>query len=195
MTPAAASTTRIRGGTVVTASEAFVADVYLTDGRVSALGTGLDLPVDGEIAAEGCLVLPGGVDPHVHLDFPSLTTFTADDTTSGTAAAALGGTTTIVNFALQRGGEHLLKALERSVAQAEGAAVIDYAFHVVVTDMSSPRLREIDEIVAAGASSVKMFMAYPGELMVDDATLMVVMERLAELGGLLRRGFERGRRR
>jgi dihydropyrimidinase len=113
-----------------------------------------------------------------------LTTFTADDTTSGTAAAALGGTTTIINFALQRGGEHLAKALERSLAQADGAAVIDYAFHVVVTDMEPSRLGEINEIAAAGASSVKMFMAYPGELMVDDATLMVVMERLAELGGL-----------
>jgi dihydropyrimidinase len=176
--------TRIRGGTVVTASETFVADVYLSDGRVTGIGKGLDLPIEADIAAEGCLVLPGGVDPHVHLDFPSLDTTTADDTTSGTSAAACGGTTTIVNFALQRGGEPLTKALERSLAEAEGKAVIDYGFHVVVTDLSRKRLGELDEIVHAGASSVKMFMAYPGELMVDDATLLVVMERIAEQGGL-----------
>lgn len=178
------ATTRIRGGTVVTASETFIADVYLADGLVTAIGRDLALPVASDVDAAGCLVLPGGVDPHVHLDFPSLTTTTADDTASGTSAAALGGTTTIINFALQRGGEHLAKALERSLTQAEGHALIDYGLHVVVADMSQPRLSEVDEIVAGGVSSVKMFMAYPGELMVDDATLLLVMERLAALGGL-----------
>ncbi len=178
------ATTRIRGGTVVTASETFVADVYLSGGRVAAIGRDLALPVATDVAAEGCLVLPGGIDPHVHLDFPSLTTTTADDTGSGTSAAALGGTTTIINFALQSGGEHLAKSLERSLAQAEGQAHVDYAFHVVVTDMSPARLTEVDEIVSGGVSSVKMFMAYPGELMVDDATLLLVMERMAALGGL-----------
>ena len=176
--------TRIRGGTVVTASETFVADVYLSGGRVTAIGQDLDLPLEADIPAEGCLVLPGGVDPHVHLDFPSLTTTTADDTSSGTSAAARGGTTTIINFALQRRGEPLVAALERSVQQAAGQAVIDYGFHVVVTDLPQSRLGDIDEIVRAGASSVKMFMAYPGELMVDDATLLTVMERVSEQGGL-----------
>ncbi len=176
--------TRIRGGTVVTASETFVADVYVADGRVRAIGTEVGLPADVEIAAEGCLVLPGGVDPHVHLDFPSLTTTTADSTLSGTSAAALGGTTTVVNFALQRGGEPLAVALDRSVSQAAGTAVIDYGFHVVVTALDRRRLGELDEVVRAGVSSVKLFMAYPGELMVDDATLLLVMERMAELDGL-----------
>ena len=180
----ATPTTRIRGGTVVTASETFAADVYLAGGRVRAMGLDLDLPVESDIDAEGCLVLPGGVDPHVHLDFPTLGTTTADDTHSGTAAAASGGTTTIINFALQRGGEPLVNALERSLALAEGTAIIDYGFHVIVTQLAQHRLNELDEIVKAGATSVKMFMAYPGELMVDDATILTVVERIAELGGL-----------
>ncbi|ADP81169.1 dihydropyrimidinase [Pseudofrankia inefficax] len=176
--------TRIAGGTIVTASERFAADLYLDGPRILALGSGLDLGVDHEVDASGCYVLPGGVDPHVHLDFPTLTTVTADDSTSGTAAAALGGTTTIINFALQRRGEPLPAVLERSLALAAGQAVIDYGFHVVVTDLPESRLAELDEIVRAGATSVKMFMAYPGELMIDDGTLLTVMERIGALGGL-----------
>jgi len=176
--------TRIRGGTIVTASERFRADLYLDDEIIVGLGLGLDLAVDQTIDAEGCLVLPGGVDPHVHLDFPSLSTVTADDAHSGTAAAAQGGTTTVINFAQQRNGEALLAALERSLHQADGAAVIDYGFHVVVSQLPEPRLSEIDQLVAAGASSVKLFMAYPNEFMVDDATLLMIMERTANAGGL-----------
>ena len=176
--------TAITGGTCVTASERFAADVYVENGRIFALGRGLDLPVDQTIDASGCLILPGGVDPHVHLDFPTLTTKTADDTTSGTSSAARGGTTTIINFALQRGGEALGATLERSLTNADGHAVIDYGFHVIVTDLPERRFGELDEIVKEGASSVKLFMAYPGELMVDDATLLTVMERVSQQGGL-----------
>jgi dihydropyrimidinase len=182
--PPSRNTLRIRGGTVVTASETFGADVYIVDGRIAGLGHDLTLSADTEIDADGCLILPGGIDPHVHLDFPTLTTTTADDCTSGTSAAARGGTTTILNFALQQDGEPLTQALERSLATAAGQAVIDYGFHVIVTDLPQSRLGELDEIVKAGVTSVKMFMAYPGELMVDDATLLTVMERLAEQGGL-----------
>ena len=176
--------TAILGGTCLTASEQFVADVYVEDGVIVALGRGLEIAVDRTIDAAGCLLLPGGVDPHVHLDFPSLTTKTADDTSSGTASAARGGTTTIINFALQREGEPLGAALERSLAEAAGRAVVDYGFHVVVTDLPERRFGELDEIVKEGASSVKLFMAYPGELMVDDATLLTVMERVSQQGGL-----------
>jgi dihydropyrimidinase len=178
------STMRIAGGTVVTASEQFLADVYVRGGRIVALGHDLAVPVEATVDASGCFVLPGGVDPHVHLDFPSLTTTTADDTNSGTAAAAQGGTTTIINFALQQHGEPLVDAVERSLAKAEGGAVIDYGFHLVVTDLGERRLPELDEVIAGGVSSVKLFMAYPGELMVDDATLLNVMERTAGAGGM-----------
>jgi dihydropyrimidinase len=176
--------TKIAGGTVVSASERFVADLYIDGSTIIAMGIGLAIEVDEEVDATGCYVLPGGVDPHVHLDFPSLTTTTIDDSTTGTAAAAKGGTTTIINFALQQRGEHLVAALERSLAIADGNAVVDYGFHVVVTDLAEPRLAELDDIVRLGASSVKLFMAYPGELMVDDGTLLTVMERIAANGGL-----------
>jgi dihydropyrimidinase len=175
---------RIEGGTVVTSAERYVADVYVDGAVIAAVGLGLELAVDRVIDARGCLVLPGGIDPHVHLDYPTLTTTTADDTWSGTSAAALGGTTTIINFALQRDGEPLPVALERSLAQAEGTSVIDYGFHVVVTDLAQTRFGELDEIVKSGVSSVKLFMAYPGDLMVDDGTLLTVMERMAEQGGI-----------
>jgi dihydropyrimidinase len=178
------STTVITGGTVVTAAERFAADLYIRDGVIVGLGHDLDIAVDTAIDAAGCLLLPGGVDPHVHLDFPSLTTTTADTSHSGTAAAARGGTTTIVNFAMQEFGEPLPAALERSVRQAEGQAVVDYGFHVVVRDLGEDRVRGIDELVDSGVSSIKLFMAYPGELMVDDATLLVAMERMAAAGGL-----------
>ncbi|OPX09632.1 dihydropyrimidinase [Mycobacterium sp. AT1] len=178
------STTVITGGTVVTAAERFAADLYIRDGVIVGLGHGLDIAADTVIDAAGCLLLPGGVDPHVHLDFPSLTTTTADTSHSGTAAAARGGTTTIVNFAMQEFGEPLPAALERSVRQAEGQAVVDYGFHVVVRDLGADRVRGIDELVDSGVSSIKLFMAYPGELMVDDATLLVAMERMAAAGGL-----------
>ena len=176
--------TAITGGTCVTASERFVADIYVEDGRIVALGRHLALPVERTIDASGCLIFPGGVDPHVHLDFPTLSTKTADDTTSGTASAARGGTTTIINFALQRGGEPLGATLERSLSNAYGNAVIDYGFHVIVTELPERRFGELDDIVKEGASSIKLFMAYPGELMVDDATLLTVMERVSQQGGL-----------
>lgn len=178
------TTTVITGGTIVTAAERFAADLYIRDGVIVGLGEGLDIAADTVIDATGCLLLPGGVDPHVHLDFPSLTTTTADTSYSGTAAAAQGGTTTIVNFAMQQFGEALPAALERSVRQADGCAVIDYGFHVVVRDLGGDRVRGIDELVDSGVSSIKLFMAYPGELMVDDATLLIAMERMAAAGGL-----------
>ncbi len=178
------TTTVVKGGTVVTAAERFAADVVIRDGIITALGTDVAIDADDVIDASGCVLLPGGVDPHVHLDFPSLTTATADTAYSGTAAAAAGGTTTIINFAMQQFGERLPAALERAVGVAEGQAVIDYGFHVVVRDLGDDRVRGIDELVTAGASSIKLFMAYPGELMVDDGTLLTAMERMAGAGGL-----------
>lgn len=178
------TTTVVKGGTVVTAAERFAADVVIRDGIITALGTDLAIDADEVIDAAGCVLLPGGVDPHVHLDFPSLTTKTADTAYSGTAAAAAGGTTTIINFAMQQFGEPLPAALERSVSAAEGQAVVDYGFHVVVRDLGDDRVRGIDELVTSGASSIKLFMAYPGELMVDDGTLLIAMERMAGAGGL-----------
>jgi dihydropyrimidinase len=177
-------TTKISGGMVVTASDRFSADVYVRGGRIVGMGSGLEIGVDETVDATGCYVLPGGVDPHVHLDFPSLDTYTADDSRSGTAAAAQGGTTTIINFAVQQNGEELSQALHRSLELAEGNAVTDYAFHVVVRDLPNRCLDEIDGLAKEGVSSVKVFMAYPGEFMIDDGTLLRILEKTGEAGAL-----------
>lgn len=152
----------ITGARVVTAADDYVADVYVADDKVTTIGAALDIPADQVIDASGCYLLPGGVDPHTHLAFSLAGTTTADDYGSGTIAAAAGGTTTVVNFAQQRRGQHLRAAIDDGLAAAEGNAVIDYAQHIVITDMATESLSEIDELVDEGVTSIKMFMAYPG---------------------------------
>ncbi|GAA1271375.1 dihydropyrimidinase [Pseudonocardia aurantiaca] len=174
----------VKGGRVVTAADDYVADVYIADTTVTTIGASLDIPADKVVDATGCYVLPGGVDPHTHLAFDLAGTSTADDYESGTIAAAFGGTTTVVNFAQQQRGEHLRAAIDRGLASAAGKAVIDYGQHIVLTQLDEDSLSQLDELVAEGVTSIKMFLAYPGELMVDDATLFQVMERAGELGAM-----------
>jgi dihydropyrimidinase len=174
----------IKGARVITAADDYLGDVYVENDTVTTIGASLDLPADKVIDATGCYLLPGGVDPHTHLAFSLGSTTTADDYESGTIAAAFGGTTTVVNFAQQRRGQHLRTAIEEGVAAAEGKAVIDYGQHIVITEMDPGSLGQIDELVGEGVTSIKLFMAYPGELMVDDATIFTVLERAGELGAL-----------
>jgi dihydropyrimidinase len=174
----------IKGARVVTAADDYSADVYVENDRVSTIGAALDRPADRVIDATGCYLLPGGVDPHTHLAFDLGATTTADDYASGTIAAAFGGTTTVVNFAQQRRGRHLRAAIDDGLAAAEGKAVIDYGQHVVITELDSGSLGQIDELAAEGVTSIKLFMAYPGELMVDDATIFQVLERAGQVGAL-----------
>ncbi|WP_197373303.1 dihydropyrimidinase [Mycolicibacterium baixiangningiae] len=174
----------IKGARVVTAADDYLADVYVADDRVTTIGATLDLPADHIVDAAGCYLLPGGVDPHTHLGFTMGLTTTSDDYESGTTAAAFGGTTTVVNFAQQKRGQHLRAAVDDGLALAEGKAVIDYAQHIVITELAAESLGQIDELVDEGVSSIKMFMAYPGELMVDDATLFQVLERAGQVGAL-----------
>ena len=174
----------IKGARVVTAADDYTADVYVSDGKVATIGAALELPADQVIDATGCYLLPGGVDPHTHLAFNLGATTTADDYASGTIAAAFGGTTTVVNFAQQRRGQHLRAAIDDGLAAAEGKAVIDYGQHVVITGLDSGSLSQVDELAAEGVTSIKLFMAYPGELMVDDATMFQVLERARQVGAL-----------
>jgi dihydropyrimidinase len=177
--------TLITHGTVVTASDTFRADVLIDDEIVTAIGESLDVPVDRRIGAAGQLVLPGGIDVHTHLDLPVVDFSSADDFESGTIAAACGGTTTIIDYATQFKGDTLLGALDAWRRKADGKAAVDYGFHMAVTDLTPAAETELDRIVAEGVTSFKVYMAYPGALMLDDGAISRVLARAARLGALV----------
>lgn len=170
----------IKGGRVVTAADDYVADVYIEAEKVHTIGKDLKVPADEVIDATGKLVIPGGIDPHTHLDMPFGGTTSADDFESGTIAAAFGGTTCLVDFAIQSKGESTLKGLDAWHAKAEGKATVDYGFHMIVTDMPDERLPEMQKLADAGITSYKLFMAYPGVLYVDDGTLYRTFRQAGE---------------
>lgn len=183
----------IKNGTVVTASDTFRSDVGIADGKITALGQ--ELPVDfaSEVLdAKGLYVLPGGIDVHTHLDMPFGGTQSADDFESGTIAAAFGGTTTLVDFAIQYKGQTLRTALETWWKKAEGKAAIDYGFHCIVTDLPDARLAEMKALAHEGITSFKLFMAYPGVFMVDDGVIFKAMREAAEDGSMICMHAENG---
>lgn len=178
----------LTGGRVVNSSGAIDADVLVRDEKIEAVGNLADMPGLAGAAVErvdcaGRLLLPGGVDVHTHLDAPMMGTVTADDFASGTRAAAIGGTTTLVDFAMQAPGEKLLQSLEKHRARADGNAVIDYGFHMCVTDLYEGATDEFDEIMGTGVTSFKVFMAYRGTLMLHDGALFDVLRTAGGLGG------------
>jgi dihydropyrimidinase len=182
----ASKQTLITGGTVVTASDTFAADVLIEGGKVTALLTHGAGPADADrLDASGCYVIPGGIDAHTHLDMPFGGTTSADDFESGTIAAAHGGTTTIVDFAIQTKGSSLKLALDTWHAKAEGKAAVDYGFHMIATDVPAARLGEMGDIVSEGVTSFKLFMAYPGVLLLDDQSIFRAMLRAGELDALI----------
>src|SRR5262245_7971578 len=166
------STTLVRNGTIVTASDRYEADIYIDKGVITTIGRGLTLGADTVIDATGKLVMPGGVDVHTHLDMPFGGTKSADDFETGTIAAAHGGTTTLIDFAIQDFGSGLYPAFDGWMKRAEGKAVIDYAFHMIVRELSDQVSGDMDRLVKhEGITSFKLFMAYPGVFQVDDATI------------------------
>jgi dihydropyrimidinase len=177
----------VKNGTVVTALDTIQADVLIEDGVISAIGRGLSVEsVDRVYDAAGKLVLPGGVDVHTHMEMPFGGTVSADDFESGTTAAAWGGTTTIVDFAIQPDGTSLPATLEQWWKKAEGKAVVDYAFHMVIREWSDQIPADMDQLVKReGVTSFKIFMAYPGALMLDDASLFKAFQQTATNGGLI----------
>jgi dihydropyrimidinase len=178
--------TRIENGTIVTAAATLRADLLIEDETIAAIGAGLGGEADRVLDAAGRLILPGGVDAHTHLDMPlSESVRSADDFESGTIAAALGGTTTIVDYATQEPGRSLAEALDTWHGRARGRAVVDYGFHMIVCDLRPEVERELDALVAAGVPSFKLFMAYPGRLMLDDAAIFRVLLRARDNGGLV----------
>lgn len=191
------SRTVIRGGLVITASDEIHADVLIEDGRIAALaasGTSAaeSFTADRTIDATGKYVIPGGVDAHTHMELPFGGTFASDSFETGTRAAAWGGTTTIVDFAVQSVGHSLREGLDAWHAKAEGNCAIDYGFHMIVSDVNQETLKEMDLLVEEGVTSFKQFMAYPGVFYSDDGQILRAMQRSAENGGLIMMHAENG---
>ncbi|MDX6525368.1 MAG: dihydropyrimidinase, partial [Gaiellales bacterium] len=181
----------IRGGTVVTAADAVQADVLIDGERVAAVGSFDD--VDAEpIDATGCFVLPGMIDNHTHLSMPFGGTWSIDDYDSGTQAAAAGGTTCLVDFALQMHPNGLRSSLEEWQGRAEGAAHVDYGFHMAITSADEATIKDMSSMVDEGVSTFKVFLAYKDVLMVTDDQYIAVLERTRETGGLVMVHAENG---
>ena len=177
--------TLIRNGHIFTAVDNYTADILVDDGKIKAIGTDLAADPERTVDASGKYVIPGGIDPHTHLDFPFGGTVSSDDFRTGTIAAAFGGTTSIVDFAVQSRGHALSEALDEWQQKAEGKAAIDYGFHLIILDLPDSRIPELDDLVRAGVTSFKMFMAYPGAVMVDDGTIFKAMVRSADNGSMV----------
>jgi dihydropyrimidinase len=179
----------IKNGRIITAADDYSGDVFIEGEKIVAVGRNLDALAArpggaGEaragtdiIDATGLLVLPGGIDPHVHLDMPFMGTFSSDTHETGTRAALFGGTTTVIDFVLQTQGHSLREALEQWNGRARGTAVGDYSFHIAVTDFNDQTRAEIRTMIETeGITSFKTFMAYKGALMIDDRQMTALMQ-------------------
>jgi dihydropyrimidinase len=188
------STTLIKNGRIVTAVDDYHADVFIDGEVITLIGKNLQVNADKVIDAKDRLVIPGGIDPHTHMDMPFGGTTSADDFNTGTVAAAHGGTTTIIDFAIQPKGESMLKALDTWHEKASGKASIDYGFHMIITDLShQDSVAEMRKLMKEeGVLSAKLFMAYPGVLLVDDATIFRAMTVAGDHGGLICMHAENG---
>ncbi|PRX11909.1 UNVERIFIED_ORG: dihydropyrimidinase [Martelella mediterranea] len=174
--------TVIKGGTIVTADLTYKSDVKIEDGKIIEIGP--DLSGDETLDATGCFVMPGGIDPHVHLEMPFMGTYSTDDFASGTRAAVAGGTTMVVDFCLPDPGQSLLDAIKRWDNKSTSAAC-DYSFHMAITWWDKQVFEEMETVVKEkGINTFKHFMAYKGALMVNDDEMFASFQRCAELGAM-----------
>ncbi len=171
----------IKNGTIVTADRTWKADVLFSHGKIVAIGS--DLHGDHEFDATGCYIMPGGIDPHTHLEMPFMGTYSADDFESGTRAALAGGTTMVVDFCLPAPQQSLLEALQMWDNKTSKASC-DYSFHMAITWWGKQVFDEMATVVDKGITSFKHFMAYKGALMVDDDEMYASFQRCADLGAL-----------
>ncbi len=174
----------IKGGTIVTSTGRYLADVYTEDDKIKTIAKKLDVKADETIDAKGKYVLPGAIDPHTHISMPFMGTSAQDDYETGTVSAACGGVTTLIDFDLQQKGESLLEAIERKKSWAQGKVAVDYSLHPAVMD---PRPEVIEEVKKAildyGTPSFKIFMVY--DFRVDDATMIKLLQETKKYGGLV----------
>jgi dihydropyrimidinase len=185
--------TIIKNGTIVTATDTTRADLGISGEKISAIAA--QLPTENAthlIDASNLLLLPGGIDVHTHLDMPFGGTTSADDFLTGTTAAAFGGTTTLIDFAIQYKGQTLRQAFDTWMKKAHDKATIDFAFHCIITDLGSAQLEEMGQLIREGVTSFKLFMAYPGVFMLDDATIFKAMRQAAKHSGLICMHAENG---
>src|SRR3981081_1758969 len=185
--------TVIRNGTVVTATDTCVADIGINGDKVTAIAA--QLPTENAMRVQDAakhLVIPGGIDVHTHLDMPFGGTTSADDFQTGTIAAAFGGTTTLIDFAIQYKGQTLRQAFDTWMKKAHDKAATPYAFHCIITDLGSAQLEEMADLIREGVTSFKLFMAYPGVFMLDDASIFRAMSQAAKHSGLICMHAENG---
>jgi dihydropyrimidinase len=176
----------IKNGRIVTAESDYIADLYIERDQIAAIGKDLSHDADRTIDASGKLVIPGGIDPHVHLDMPFMGTFSSDDYTTGTRAAMHGGTTMVIDFILQTQGDTLHNALKEWQGRSQGKAIGDYSYHMAVTDFNDDVAKEVVQMIEEeGITSFKTFMAYKGALMIDDGQMVQLMKIVKENGGLV----------
>src|SRR5437868_3755148 len=185
--------TIIANGKVVTATDTYLADIAISAGKIEVVGQNLPRQNAARVLeAMGKYVFPGGIDVHTHLDMPFGGTTSADDFETGTRAAAWGGTTTLIDFAIQYKGQSLREAFDAWMKKADGRAVCDYGFHCIITDLPDARLDEMSALVREGVTTFKLFMAYPGVFMLDDASIFKALRQTAKHGGMVCMHAENG---
>src|SRR2546429_1043232 len=185
--------TIIANGKVVTATDTYLADIAISAGKIEVVGQNLPQQNASRIFdAAGKYVMPGGIDVHTHLDMPFGGTTSADDFETGTRAAAFGGTTTRLDFAIQYKGQTLRTSFDAWMQKAAPKAVADYAFHCIITDLPDARLDEMSQLIREGVTSFKLFMAYPGVFMLDDASIFRAMRAASKAGAMICMHAENG---
>lgn len=182
----------IKNGRIITDSEDYISDIFIENGKIKTIFSQISSPADKIIDASEKYVIPGGIDAHTHLDMPLMNTFSSDNFESGTIAAAYGGTTTIIDFPTQSRGTFPQAALEQWFKKAEGKACIDYGFHMILTDTTRLEMEDMNGLINAGVTSFKLFLAYPGTLMLDDQSIYELMRASKELGTLICMHAENG---
>jgi dihydropyrimidinase len=175
----------IKGGKIVTAVDGYYSDIRIDGEKIVSIGSDLERQGDEVINAEGCFIIPGGIDTHTHFDLDVGSTVTADNFESGTKAALVGGTTTILDYATQNKGESLKEALIGQHNKAKGVCYCDYGFHMGITDWNDNVSQEIDDMIKEGVTSFKLYMAYKGKLHVEDEVIFKALRRCKEVKGLI----------